>query len=78
MTVIIDITELSAVKAKIIAASYSDDGRLTGVNFKDIDGGGTVEMSLDTEGSSRVSAFVWNDFTNAAPMSNKAEITLDK
>ncbi len=70
-SVSVEIIKSTDIKAKLIAASYTADGQLVGVNFVDVDDSGTVKVNLNTEGAAYVSAFIWNDLSDVAPASNK-------
>ena len=71
----IDLTKNSGSGGKLIAASYTSDGTLVGVTFKDIalvdNELHTIDLELNTDDAAYITAFMWDNITSMKPISEK-------
>ncbi len=67
----VDITALTGGEAKLIVASYTEGGLLADIEFVDIAASGTFDAELITDNADSVSAFVWNNISDAVPLCDK-------
>lgn len=76
----INVTGLSGTDGNIIAAAYSDDGRLIDAAYCDIalseNETEIIALNINTAGAARIMAFIWDDINSMRPLCEYTEITM--